>query len=171
MPATPRARPPRPRRPKAPQDPQRWRLHDLRITYSAIRQLPPGDRPTLDTPAKVCRLVWPLYAHLAHEQAGVLGLDSRLRPIAHRVISRGTIDATILSPRDVIQAAILMDAAQVLIVHNHPSGDPTPSIPDRQLWPRLRAAGEIVAIPVADFLILADEHTAWSVDHDAPITF
>jgi DNA repair protein RadC len=72
------------------------------------------------------------------------------------VVSRGTIDATLAYPREVFRAALLSNAARIIVAHNHPSGDPTPSPADRLLTARLVSAGEILGIPLADHLVVGD---------------
>ena len=72
------------------------------------------------------------------------------------VVSTGTLDAAIVHPRDVFKATLLSNAAGLLVIHNHPSGDPTPSPDDRALVVRLHAAGELLGVPLLDALIVTD---------------
>lgn len=71
-------------------------------------------------------------------------------------ISVGTLDGSLVHPREVFAPAVDDRAAAVILVHNHPSGDPAPSPADREVTRRLRAAGEIVGIPVLDHVIIGD---------------
>jgi DNA repair protein RadC len=100
--------------------------------------------------------------HGAHpiEHFGVLLLDSRLRVIRAQEISVGTLDAAVAHPREVFRPAIAAGAAVVVLFHNHPSGDPTPTREDVELTRRLVAAGEVVGITVQDHLVLADARFA-----------
>ncbi|HET9368962.1 MAG TPA: DNA repair protein RadC [Vicinamibacterales bacterium] len=96
--------------------------------------------------------------HGAHaiERFGVLLLDSRLRVIRAQEISTGTLDATMAHPREVFRPAIASGAAAVVLFHNHPSGDPTPTQEDLDLTRRMATAGEVLGIAVHDHLVLAD---------------
>ena len=68
----------------------------------------------------------------------------------------GTLDASLVHPRDVYKAACLSNAAALIVAHNHPSGDPTPSGEDRALSDRLRQAGELLGVDLLDFVIVTD---------------
>jgi DNA repair protein RadC len=83
-------------------------------------------------------------------------LDQKYRLIRTCVITTGTLDATVAHPRDVYRVAITASAAGVVVFHNHPSGDPTPSPEDVLLTRRIARAGELVGISVVDHIVLAD---------------
>lgn len=81
--------------------------------------------------------------------------------IKHRVrrvvrITRGTLDSSLVHPREVFRAAIADAAAAILLIHNHPSGDPTPSPADREVTRRLKEVGDIVGIQVLDHIVVGD---------------
>lgn len=99
------------------------------------------------------------FADLAHdavqEEFHIVTLDTKHKPIATHRITVGTLDASLVHPREVFRAAIRDAAAAVLLVHNHPSGDPTPSIEDRQVTTRLTEAGKLIGIQVLDHIIVA----------------
>ena len=99
----------------------------------------------------------PRFGAEAVEQFGVVSLDTKHRLIRAKVISIGTLDATIVHPREVFREAISAGAAAIILFHNHPSGDPTPSAEDLELTVRLIQAGEVLGIAVADHLVLADD--------------
>jgi len=86
----------------------------------------------------------------------VILLDTKNRFLAERRISVGTLNQSIVHPRDVFHAAIRESAAAVLLVHNHPSGDPEPSREDRLLTRRLVQAGQLLGIQVLDHLIIGE---------------
>jgi DNA repair protein RadC len=86
----------------------------------------------------------------------VFCLSTKRRVIGFNVVSRGTIDSTLAEPREVFRAALLANAATIIVAHNHPSGDPTPSPADRHLTTRLVAAGEILGITLADHFVIGD---------------
>lgn len=98
----------------------------------------------------------PQYGNRPVEQFGVLLLDTKHRVLRSVVLSIGTLDASIVHPRDVFGAAAAAGAAAVVLFHNHPSGDPKPSDDDVQLTRRLAAVGMLMGITVIDHLILAD---------------
>ena len=93
----------------------------------------------------------------AVEVFGLLCLTVKHRLIAYHQISRGSIDCTAVSPREVFQVALLSHAAAVVVGHNHPSGDPTPSPDDIALTTRLCQAGQILGVDVIDHVIVADD--------------
>jgi DNA repair protein RadC len=84
------------------------------------------------------------------EVFAILRLTTKYRVIAYHEVSRGTIDSTLVEPRQVFTAALLAHAAAVIAVHVHPSGDPTPSPDDLEVTRRLAAAGQLLAVVEAD---------------------
>jgi len=98
----------------------------------------------------------PQYGNRPVEQFGVLLLDTKRRVIRTLVLSVGTLDASIVHPREVFGAAAAAGAAALVLFHNHPSGDPKPSPDDVELTRRLAAAGVLMGIDVVDHVILAD---------------
>ncbi len=99
------------------------------------------------------------HAHLRdalQEEFHVLLLDGRHRLIRVALVTRGTLTASLVHPREVFRHALREAAAAVVLVHNHPSGDPTPSDEDRQLTERLVRVGEILGIPVLDHVVVAE---------------
>ena len=145
----------RPVRHRARPKPRPRALRELRAIYGVARRLPRDDRQIL-TATDAGRYLAPQLAHLAHEHIGALYLDTRCHPICWRLIGRGTLDTAICSPRDVYQAALLVNAAGVIVAHNHPSNDPSPSPDDRRLWDQLRDAGALIGVECHDAIILTD---------------
>lgn len=94
---------------------------------------------------------------LDREAFMVLHLDQRNRVTGVHVVSVGSLSASLVHPREVFKGAILSNAAAVLLVHNHPSGDPSPSVEDRQITARLRACGDVLGIEVRDHVVVAEE--------------
>lgn len=106
-----------------------------------------------------CKRHFSRLAHDAsHEEFHVVTLDTKLQPIKRHQITVGTLDASLVHPREVFRAAIRDAASSILLVHNHPSGDPTPSRQDREVTERLKSTGDIVGISVIDHIIVAKEH-------------
>jgi len=83
-------------------------------------------------------------------------LDVKHRPVREERVSVGVLDGSLIHPREVFAAAVRERAAAVILLHNHPSGDPGPSPEDREVTRRLRNAGEILGIPVLDHVIVGD---------------
>lgn len=96
-------------------------------------------------------------AHLAHEEFHVLLLNSQNAPICKRQVTRGILDASLIHPREVFRDAIVLHAASLILVHNHPSGNPEPSAEDLRVTQQLAKAGDHLGIQVLDHVILAAE--------------
>lgn len=116
--------------------------------------LPIGKR--IQSPYDVHRHFLPRLAGVRRESFHVLLLDGRHRLMDEEVVSVGTLTASLVHPREVFRKAIREAAAAVLLVHNHPSGDPSPSAEDREVTKRLRAAGTLVGVEVVDHVIVAE---------------
>lgn len=95
----------------------------------------------------------------------VLMLDTHRHLIRRSNISRGTMNRTTVHPRDVFREAIISNAASVIVAHNHPSGDPTPSKLDRELTRTLIDAGETILIPVLDHIIIGTQNSSGSAPY------
>lgn len=93
---------------------------------------------------------------LQEERFGLLCLDSKGQVIADRIIGAGTASGVLISPREVFREALRFGATSVLVWHNHPSGDPTPSREDMALTRRLRQAGDAVGVPLADHIVVGE---------------
>lgn len=85
----------------------------------------------------------------------VLALDGRHRPLGLEEVSVGTATASLVHPREVFKAVLLANACACILIHNHPSGDPTPSAEDRAVTKRLRNASEILGVPLLDHVVVA----------------
>jgi DNA repair protein RadC len=117
---------------------------------------PPVPRPQFRSPRDLAQYLLPLFGAHAVEQLGVLLLDVRLRLLGVRLISVGSVDSSWAHPRDVFREAVLAGAANIVVFHNHPSGDPAPSRDDLALTARLKHAGIVVGVQLADHVILAE---------------
>jgi DNA repair protein RadC len=116
----------------------------------------PRSRPLIRGPRDAAELLLPQYGAHAVEHAGVVLLDARHRLVKVQQISVGSMDASVVHPREVFRPAITLGAAAVVLFHNHPSGDPTPSEDDLALTRRLDAAADVVGIDLLDHIVLAD---------------
>lgn len=108
----------------------------------------------LDTPDKVYALIRHELERQTKEILLIVLRDVRLQCIHREVLSIGTLTELLLHPREVFHVAIKHRAHSMIIAHNHPSGDPTPSKRDFEMTERLRLGGELVGIPLADHLIV-----------------
>jgi len=156
-------------------------LHGLlRFTYDGLRQLDgvgaakaarvlaavevgrrtltrqPADRTQIASPRDIAGILMPEYGGRSVEHFGLVLLDTRRRVLRTRVISVGTLDCSPAHPREVFREATLASASAIVLFHNHPSGDPTPSPEDIDLTRRLAAAGRIMGIDVLDHVILGE---------------
>jgi len=113
--------------------------------------------PALRSPGDVYRVCGPHLRDLVAEEFHVLALDVQHRLIRDMLITRGTLTSSLVHPREVFRAAIAEAAAGVIVVHNHPSGDPTPSADDRAVTRQLAEAGRLLDIPVYDHVVLGSE--------------
>ena len=115
------------------------------------------ERPRLNSPRQLAAHLLPLYGAHAVEQFGIVMLDTKHRVIRIKIVSVGSLDTTVVHPREVFREAAAAAAAAIVLFHNHPSGDPTPSTDDLVLTTRMVNAGDIMGIEVVDHLILADQ--------------
>jgi DNA repair protein RadC len=98
----------------------------------------------------------PLLRDLRQEEFHALLLNTQHRVIRDVLVTRGILDASLIHPREVFRTAIVESAAGVILVHNHPSGDPAPSGEDRSVTRQLAAAGRAIGIPVLDHVIVGE---------------
>jgi DNA repair protein RadC len=114
------------------------------------------ERVQITAPRVAAELLLPVYGNRPVEQFGVMLLDTKHRVLRTTVLSIGTLDASVVHPREVFREATMAGAAALVLFHNHPSGDPHPSEEDVKLTERLVAAGMLMGIYVIDHVILAD---------------
>jgi len=126
-----------------------------RVRLSLVREQ--ADRPyTLRGPGDVVGLVRAFLRDDPRERFVAVYLDNRHRPIAVHDVSIGTCDSAPVHPREVYCPAVALSAAAIVVAHNHPSGDPTPSAEDRMVTERLRRAGELLGIQLLDHVVLGE---------------
>jgi DNA repair protein RadC len=107
------------------------------------------------TPEDVVNLLQDEILQYPDEHAYVILTNAKNQMLHYEDISHGTLSTCLSYPRNVFRSAIILNAAAVIFVHNHPSGDPTPSADDIALTGRLRDAGEIVGVHLLDSIIIA----------------
>jgi len=111
----------------------------------------------LGTPEKIYDFMGPLLQSLPRESLRVVLLDTRHRLIHAEEVSLGTLNESLAHPREILRPAVSHGAYAFVLVHNHPSGDPTPSEADRSLTRRIREAGELMQIHLLDHVIIGRE--------------
>src|SRR3954471_1102227 len=114
------------------------------------------ERIQITSPRVLAEMLLPQYGSRAVEQFGIVLLDTKHRVLRTTVVTVGTVDASIVHPREIFREAASAGAAALVLFHNHPSGDPEPSEDDVLLTRRLVAAGVLMGIDVVDHVILAD---------------
>jgi DNA repair protein RadC len=112
------------------------------------------DRTRIRSPADVYRWFAPRLADLAAEEFHVLSLDSQSGILRDLLVTRGILNSSLVHPREVFRGAIAEAAAGIIVVHNHPSGDPAPSADDRAVTRQLVEAGRVLDLPVYDHVIV-----------------
>ena len=123
------------------------------------RQFEVSERPIIDSPEKAAEQFADI-RDKKQEYFGCLTLDGANRLIAKRVISIGTLTASLVHPREVFAEAITDRAASIVVAHNHPSGNLEPSIADKEVTERLRQAGEILGIDLLDHILITEKSNA-----------
>jgi DNA repair protein RadC len=116
-----------------------------------------ADRPLFKRSSDVAGHYLPLMRDLRKEVFKVLLLNRANRFIKEVFVSEGTLDASVVHPRDVFREALLEPAAGIILIHNHPSGNPSPSDEDLRITKQLVEAGRLLGIKVYDHIILAGE--------------
>ena len=108
-------------------------------------------------PDDVARLFRGRLRDLQVEEFHLLALDSQSQVLREVLVTRGLLNSSLVHPREVFRAAITEAAAGIIVVHNHPSGDPTPSAEDRAVTQQLAAAGRLLDLPLYDHVIIAGD--------------
>jgi DNA repair protein RadC len=129
----------------------------LVATFELTRRLRarvPGSRIILSAPADVYAAFGPLMEDLPREVFRVALLDAQNGLLRDRVVSEGTLSASLVHPREVFKPAILESAASVILLHNHPSGDPTPSREDIRLTRQLAECARLLELRIHDHVVI-----------------
>ena len=125
-------------------------IREVAIRYVGARRRVPSK---ITRPEEVAQYLRRRVRDDAREHFVAIYLDGRHRPIADSVVSIGTATASLVHPREVFQPAIAVGAVAVLIAHNHPSGDVTPSAEDLEVTRRLAEAGRILGVVLLDHIV------------------
>lgn len=118
----------------------------------------------IDCPSKAARLCMDMTRY-DREHLVALYLDTRLQLIGRETVHIGTADACMISPREIFRGCLLAGATQVLVLHNHPSGDPSPSDEDHRVADHLDQLGELMGVALTDFMVVGEGGRFWSRQH------
>jgi DNA repair protein RadC len=116
----------------------------------------PEKRIQIKSSADAAMLLKPMMIHLDHEELRVLLLDTRNRVIANVLAYKGTVNSSVLRSAEIFKLAITRNCPSIIIAHNHPSSDPTPSPEDMEITEQLAAAGKLLDIELLDHLIIGN---------------
>jgi len=133
------------------------RAATITTAFSLAKRLSPKKENVIASPEDIIKLV-SNYKNKKREYLIGIYLDARKQLINKKVISIGTLDTNLIHPREVFKPAIQHNAAAVIVVHNHPSGDPKPSLEDRRVTKKLIKAGKLLGIKLIDHLIIANDN-------------
>ena len=134
-------------------------LGELAMRYQVETQpeRPTKDLPIISCPNDVRRLLGPEMAPLAQEQLRVLLLDTKNHVVGQRVIYQGNVNSSMIRPAEVLRPAIIEAVPSIIISHNHPSTDPTPSPEDAAITRELAQAGKLLGIELLDHVVIGGE--------------
>nr|WP_205694324.1 DNA repair protein RadC [Clostridium manihotivorum] len=139
-------------------NPQEKGASSKRVNIISIKMVKEGSllysNRNINSPDDAADLLSPFLQDSDREMLVVCCLDSKNQPTLINIASIGTLNSSLVHPREVFKAAILGNAASVIIAHNHPSGDPSPSSEDINITTRLKEAGKIIGIDVLDHVII-----------------
>ena len=128
-------------------------IAELSSRIAETRALP---RIRFEKPQLVAEYYMEQMRHLEYEKIICIMLDNKVRMISEQPISTGTVNKSILSARDIFMKALEQHAVYIMLLHNHPSGDPTPSGEDVTATKQIRAAGNMLQIPLLDHIVIGD---------------
>ena len=132
-----------------------WAL--LAELYARLGEAPVRERQVFSGPEVVAEAARARIGHLRVEEFWVAFVDNKNRLMAWERVGRGTVDETAVYPREVLTLALRHQASGLILAHNHPGGDPTPSVADRDLTRRIALAAQNLGLRVLDHLIVAED--------------
>lgn len=128
------------------------RVYEAKISYTMVS---PGENVQLNKPSAVSEYLKSAFEHNpVQEQFYAIFLNSKNRPLGRYLVSIGTASSTLANPREVFRGAILANASAIVVAHNHPSGDPSPSCADVSITRQLRDAAKVLDIDLLDHVIV-----------------
>jgi DNA repair protein RadC len=130
-------------------------LHEQINSY--LHKCPVGERPSINSPADAAELVKPFIGVLDHEELWVIVLDRRNKIMQFVKLYQGSVSASQVRVGEVFRQAIIEQASAIIIAHNHPSGDPTPSPDDVAVTRAIVQAGKLLDIEVLDHIVVSQD--------------
>lgn len=121
-----------------------------------IASAKPLEKIHLSCPQEAAEFLMPRLRYAIKEQFVVVLLNSKNKVVGTEVVSEGSLSNSIVHPREVFVPALLQHAAAIMVAHNHPSGEPIPSVEDRELTSMLVRSGKVLGIPLVDHIIIGD---------------
>ena len=115
----------------------------------------------IDSPAKAADLMMEFLSEMDREMVCVINLNNKLVPQSYNIVSIGAINASMAPLANIFKTAIMSNAASIMLAHNHPSGDPTPSREDNELTKRVLQAGRLMEIPLLDHIIVGSGRSVY----------
>ena len=111
-----------------------------------------------ETPQSIADYYMAYMCHLKHEEVHVMMLDARQHMISECLLTKGTVNASLIAPREIFIHALKANAVGIILVHNHPCGDDTPSREDLAATEKVRCAGDLIGIRLLDHIIIGSGH-------------
>jgi DNA repair protein RadC len=142
-------------------------IREVAVSYRGARR---KVEAPLRSPADVARFVRGVISNDTREHFLAVYLDGRNKPVGFQIVSVGTATASLIHPREVFQPAIGIGAVAIIVAHNHPSNDASPSVEDKDVTSRLCKAGELLGIRLLDHLVVT-AHGFVSLNEEQPALF
>ena len=131
------------------------------VSIRLVSEYPILSKEKVVDPKSAIRAVGEVFKELDREVVGVINLKTDGTPINFHVVSMGSVNASIFEPRELLKASILSNAASLVMVHNHPSGDLSPSKQDIQTTDRAARIRDMVGIPLLDHVIVGGDNRSY----------
>jgi len=129
-------------------------LREIRVRLKVMEGEPLYSTAPVDSPQKAADLVTRMLGEMDREYVCLANLDTRAVPLSYHIVTIGGLDLCQAPIANIFKAAILENAGSIILFHNHPSGDPAPSEPDKELTRKVVEAGDLMGIPVLDHVIV-----------------
>ena len=132
-----------------------------RVSIRLVKDAPLYSDKPMTNPVEVLEAIGKELCEMDREVMCVINMKTNGVPINWSIVSIGTLNASLVEPRELFKSSILSNAASILAVHNHPSSSTRPSESDIQLTAKLKLAGDIIGIPVLDHIIVGGDHSQY----------
>lgn len=133
-------------------------IREAQITYRRAAELPEAVRRSVRSSRDAVAVIRDLIGRRMTESFLVLAMSAKMEIIGYHEVARGTVAACPVNPADVLRYPIIVGAHCIIIAHNHPSGDPSPSSDDLDITKKLLAASELLGITLTDHIIVTDDN-------------